>query len=109
MTPELKGDFIRYLSMLGMKLAAFVLVLAACAVPADSRQWDTTRQGWPVLTLQGNEGLSRDEISHRARVKKVEADMVDLSPLDVTPPRHSSRACPTAPIHVTAPTAGCCS
>ena len=53
-----------------------MLLAAACVVPAGTSQWETTRQGWPVLMLPGDEGLSRDEISHRARVKKVEAEMV---------------------------------
>ena len=60
------------------KLCALALVsalLAGAAVPAGGSQWEQTRQGWPVLTLPGDSGLTREEILHRARVKQVEADL----------------------------------
>lgn len=52
----------------------FALMLGARPV-APSTQWEQTRQGWPVLSLPGDSGLTREEILHRARVKKVEADV----------------------------------
>jgi len=56
--------------------ALAALIVAGLAGPAGSSQWDTTRQGWPVLTLPGDEGLTREEITHRARCRRVEAEKV---------------------------------
>ena len=54
------------------------VMLAAVLLPAGGSQWEHTRQGWPVLTLPGDSGLTREEIIHRARVKKVEADIASF-------------------------------
>jgi hypothetical protein len=53
----------------------YQLLMGAARPAVPSTHWYQTRQGWPVLSLPGDSGLTREEILHRARVKKVEADV----------------------------------
>jgi hypothetical protein len=55
-----------------------VLILVSVSVLASGSQWERTGQGWPVLSLPGDSQLTHAEIEHRARVKKVEADLASF-------------------------------
>ena len=61
-----RGAVMRRLSLRGGGDAQDVLGGAA---------WEKSNRGYPVLSLPGDHGLTDVEIEHRARVKKVEADL----------------------------------
>ena len=56
-------------------LLSLALFLFAAPSFAGGSQWQKNAQGWPVLTSPCDSGLLPQEILHRSRLKKVEADI----------------------------------